>query len=401
MSAILDKPFDKAKKIAKTIFKGAPNLITAPDLNRQITQLTEQGKALDRRVGFITDLDVTVSYSNGNITVTPTCTYMEIEGVAFTPPASTPLVAPYGTVPVFMCLTATKSIVDYAGDAGRKISGAFFTDGTSKAAADHEVYSNETYVLTETPNTLNNLIGIVAKIERIGLNFSVTVNGIPRGSSLLFQGGKFKYNTSVPSKINNGMSYDEALSVVSNRIEYEDPAISEAYVTLKSDSSLPEINGAKLIHKRGRLFLDIPTINITTDGNTRHLYMYVISLSDAQTSFIIPYNKIAVPQNAYTGGTLVTSPTARTFSAYSVGAQITALLNNVNLVIYGTGVVTPVYGIFLNNGEPFIGLAITWSGQTDTWFVGENKTSAYTNMGKLGTDTLIQIPASIIEFYLK
>jgi hypothetical protein len=393
MSAILDKPFDKAKKIAKTIFKGAPNLITAPDLNRQITQLTEQGKALDRRVGFITDLDVTVSYSNGNITVTPTCTYMEIEGVAFTPPASTPLVAPYGTVPVFMCLTATKSIVDYAGDAGRKISGAFFTDGTSKAAADHEVYSNETYVLTETPNTLNNLIGIVAKIERIGLNFSVTVNGIPRGSSLLFQGGKFKYNASVPSKISNGMSYDEAFSVVSNRIDYEDPAVSEAYVTLKSGSPLPEVSGAKLIHKNGRLFLDTPAVNIVTTY-IKSYYVYGITLSDPQSSFVIPYDRLVIPQGQFNGYVLYYPPTEKTFNAYKVGPQVMAPLQNSELSIYGSGIITPIYGIFMENMEPFIGLMITLSGFT--WVLGEASAEI-----QIKANTMIQIPAGVIEFHLK
>ena len=56
MSRIIDKPFNPAQKIIRAIFKGAPNLFTTSDLNRQIEAFDYRLKQLERKVGVITDM---------------------------------------------------------------------------------------------------------------------------------------------------------------------------------------------------------------------------------------------------------------------------------------------------------------------------------------------------------
>ena len=48
MSAIIDKVYDATKRIYKSVFKGAPNLITTADLNRQMSAFQAQLENLYR-----------------------------------------------------------------------------------------------------------------------------------------------------------------------------------------------------------------------------------------------------------------------------------------------------------------------------------------------------------------
>ena len=66
MSAIIDKVYDATKRIYKSVFKGAPNLITTADLNRQMSAFQAQLENLYRFVGPITDLSFTFEQDNEN-----------------------------------------------------------------------------------------------------------------------------------------------------------------------------------------------------------------------------------------------------------------------------------------------------------------------------------------------
>lgn len=173
MSKIIEKTFDASKKIIRSIFRGSPNLLTATDLNRQITALKAQIDALEDRHEIISNLSIVAVLHNGT-TITPGSDPLEImvelgdEYLSFRATNTemmfkgcrlTPKFEPYsGTTPntgevLYICLMVDKKVITYDDDFSHEISGAKFEDGTSLSAADNEVYDNERIIITKNVPT--------------------------------------------------------------------------------------------------------------------------------------------------------------------------------------------------------------------------------------------------------
>ena len=163
MSSIVERAFDKTQKIIRAVFKGAPNLITTSDLNRQFQSMRYHMDTISDRIGVISDISLKVSVSNYTWAITPSYTYLEAKGLSFSPSAES--VSLYSKTPVFLCLTADISEVTYTDDFSHEIAGATFSDGTSAAAANQLVYKDETLVITADPSTLENLVAVISKSE--------------------------------------------------------------------------------------------------------------------------------------------------------------------------------------------------------------------------------------------
>lgn len=166
MSAIIDKVYDATKRIYKSVFKGAPNLITTADLNRQMSAFQAQLENLYRFVGPITDLSFTFEQDNEtpSFSASYTLSKMVARGCDFTNllPASGTL---SGDLPVtanerlWVLLTATQKLVTYADDPSHDIAGAKFSDGTTYPAADQIVY--ETASLVTSPDNYDSVENVV------------------------------------------------------------------------------------------------------------------------------------------------------------------------------------------------------------------------------------------------
>lgn len=166
MSAIIDKVYDATKRIYKSVFKGAPNLITTADLNRQMSAFQAQLENLYRFVGPITDLSFTFEQNNENpsFSASYTLSKMVARGCDFTNllPAIGTL---SGDLPVtanerlWVLLIATQKLVTYADDPSHDIAGAKFSDGTTYPAADQIVY--ETASLVTSPDNYDSVENVV------------------------------------------------------------------------------------------------------------------------------------------------------------------------------------------------------------------------------------------------
>ena len=163
MSNIIERAFNRAQKIKRAVFKGAPNLFTTSDLNRQFESIGYQIDTISDRIGVISDISLKVSVSDYTWTVTPSYTYLEAKGLSFSPSAES--VSLYSKTPVFLCLTADISEVTYTDDFSHEIAGATFADNTSAAAANQLVYKDETFVITADPSSLENLVAVISKSE--------------------------------------------------------------------------------------------------------------------------------------------------------------------------------------------------------------------------------------------
>lgn len=156
MSRILPKPFDPDKKIVQSEFNGSPNLLTSPDINRQISAIKYQLDQLDEKVGVISDFKVgepTFVNANGKfyIEFTPDWTYMSVKGCKFNPSKDgiRHLIPTKGGT-LYLVLVAGKKTVSFGED--DEISGAKFQDGSFYPAANQVVYENERIILVDNPD---------------------------------------------------------------------------------------------------------------------------------------------------------------------------------------------------------------------------------------------------------
>lgn len=179
MSIIIAKPFTKAQKILKAVFQGPPNLFTVPDLNRQIDIMKNQMDVTGDLVAVVSDFVPNVAITKvrqsatlfGNAIfeggyvianknsialtgVTYSGTFVEHRGVLFSitglPIQGTLTGTLTHTDKRYLTLYATKTLVTFATDPTKEISGAKFADDTAMAAANHYVYSGETIVFDAT-----------------------------------------------------------------------------------------------------------------------------------------------------------------------------------------------------------------------------------------------------------
>ena len=175
MSNIIEKAFDASKKIVRSIFKGAPNLLTATDLNRQFEALKSQIDSVEENQRVISDLsvDMYVDYtrvsSDGAFINKINVTKVIAKGCSFSPKVSSEtlsnkLAASMRGKTWYICLVAKKKVVTYEDDFSHEIAGAKFEDGTSLPAANQEVYYDEEIIVTSEKNP-DNCVLVLGKFE--------------------------------------------------------------------------------------------------------------------------------------------------------------------------------------------------------------------------------------------
>lgn len=187
MAKIIDKAYDAAKRIARTIFRGSPNLITTADLNRQIEALQAQINRLEGvtsvRISPFNDWDLAVNLSNHTLRFylepdeddeTSLDMHLFARGCDFNLGSSritTPAVSFSGSNVSYWRVIAqlgSPALVQFEDDPTHEIAGAKFQDGTSAAAADQMVYPNSVSIFLRNGGTLAENEIVLAEITLDG-----------------------------------------------------------------------------------------------------------------------------------------------------------------------------------------------------------------------------------------
>lgn len=195
MSNILTKAFDATKRIARTVFVGAPNLFTTSDVNRQVEAFKYHLDSIEKRVGVLSDLTFTSfkSYQSDlgiNIDFTDVeGTYLEAGGADFSSLlASFPnrITVRFGH-PRWLYIKASQSLVTYSDDNTHEIAGALFEDSTSLEAANQLVYSNCILENTETdPTGRADCVAVLLYFEVFDDgSYIQDINFMPKGETLI------------------------------------------------------------------------------------------------------------------------------------------------------------------------------------------------------------------------
>lgn len=236
MASIIDKAFDASKKIVRTVFRGAPNLFTTSDINRQFEAIKAQLDFLEDKVGCVntSNVDVIATISGTTLTVKVQAGgggSMEfyVRGIKHTATSFSALTkTSIGKSGVcYLVMKATTKLVEFS-DAQYDVSGAEFSDGTYQPAADHLVY--DTFSLSlESSNILPaGAIGVLAKISWDGTTTyvrpyyknGVYTNGIHLNSGLfaMTQNRIEDINTKETTEPGVNVSYDSVLSYMARTI---------------------------------------------------------------------------------------------------------------------------------------------------------------------------------------
>lgn len=175
---IIAKPFKWVNRISRAIFRGAPNLITSSDLNRQIEALKKEVFLLRQGSRVIySDLNIK-NYSLVHMSID--ASYVFAEGIMFELNLDNEQFellteADYNehemSIKKFYAeirLYAKESVVSYDSpdnDEDMQISGAVFEDGTKLPAADHVVYSEPTVKCVKLSINSDPILDVNTKFE--------------------------------------------------------------------------------------------------------------------------------------------------------------------------------------------------------------------------------------------
>lgn len=174
MSSIKDKVYNASQKIIRAVFHGAPNLFTAPDINRQLDVFDHRFGMLE---GFLpATSDMTFSVANGKAKMT--YSYLEVAGVQLYKGSSKTDVITDGFYndDHLIGLYVKRKLVTYANDgADHLISGAVFADGTSMAAADHYVISDYGFVVGTAQSGTTQWVSLPSDAEVVSVVYSFNV----------------------------------------------------------------------------------------------------------------------------------------------------------------------------------------------------------------------------------
>lgn len=174
MSSIKDKVYNASQKIMRAVFHGAPNLFTAPDINRQLDVFDHRFDMLE---GFLpATSDMTFSVMNGEAKMT--YSYLEVAGVQLYKGSSKTDVITDGFYndDHLIGLYVKRKLVTYANDgADHLISGAVFVDGTSMAAADHYVISDYGFVVGTAQSGTTQWVSLPSGAEVVSVVYSFNV----------------------------------------------------------------------------------------------------------------------------------------------------------------------------------------------------------------------------------
>lgn len=174
MSSIKDKVYNASQKIIRAVFHGAPNLFTAPDINRQLDVFDHRFGMLE---GFLpATSDMTFNVANGEAKMT--YSYLEVAGVQLYKGSSKTDVITDGFYndDHLIGLYVKRKLVTYANDgADHLISGAVFVDGTSMAAADHYVISDYGFVVGTAQSGTTQWVSLPSDAEVVSVVYSFNV----------------------------------------------------------------------------------------------------------------------------------------------------------------------------------------------------------------------------------
>lgn len=162
MSSIVERAFDKSQKIIRAVFLGAPNLVTTSDLNRQFANARNQMDTLDEKTGVVSDMAFAATHNGTTWSITPTYSYLESKGCAFSPVASA--MSLVTSSPAYICLVASTETATFSSDATHLIAGATFSDGSSKASANQLRYTGESLTVVTNPAALANLVAVLGYV---------------------------------------------------------------------------------------------------------------------------------------------------------------------------------------------------------------------------------------------
>lgn len=144
MSSIIERAFDSSKKILRAVYKGAPNLFTTSDLNRQFENIDYRLSFLEDSIGVKTDMYWEVDRQSGNLKVY--YKYLEIHGCLLHSGgdwmdetlSTTSGHTDFRSFKIWY----TTAEVTYDTDPTHLISGATFVDGSTKPSANQIVIDN-------------------------------------------------------------------------------------------------------------------------------------------------------------------------------------------------------------------------------------------------------------------
>ena len=174
MSSIKDKVYNASQKIIRAVFHGAPNLFTAPDINRQLDVFDHRFGMLE---GFLpATSDMTFSVANGKAEMT--YSYLEVAGVQLYKGSSKTdvITDDFYNDDHLIGLYVKRKLVTYANDrADHLISGAVFVDGTSMAAADHYVISDYGFVVGTAQSGTTQWVSLPSDAEVVSVVYSFNV----------------------------------------------------------------------------------------------------------------------------------------------------------------------------------------------------------------------------------
>lgn len=174
MSSIKDKVYNASQKIIRAVFHGAPNLFTAPDINRQLDVFDHRFGMLE---GFLpATSDMTFSVANGEAKMT--YSYLEVAGVQLYKGSSKTDVITDGFYndDHLIGLYVKRKLVTYANDGvDHLISGAVFVDDTSMAAADHYVISDYGFVVGTAQSGTTQWVSLPSDAEVVSVVYSFNV----------------------------------------------------------------------------------------------------------------------------------------------------------------------------------------------------------------------------------
>lgn len=259
MSKILDKPFDRENnKILRTVFRGAPNLFTSPDLNHQIEALKFQMAQVEKRTGVTSDVTLSVSKNGSILNIISSCTYMWVKGcnVATERFNTTYLLNEnaFGDGDtMYVYVRCSELEYTFETDPSHEISGAKFEDGTSLPAADKIVLQAGGYAFkTELSADEDDIL--IAKIHKSG---GVSLFTSKKEDAPIRE--ITNMDSSAVGSITKGTPYDKAFSIIENRFSNFSPTWKHF-----KTSSGADINLASYCIQNGILYICIGDISVKT-----------------------------------------------------------------------------------------------------------------------------------------
>ena len=233
MSNIKDKLFNASQKIIRAVFHGAPNLFTAPDINRQLAAFDYRFQQKERYLPVIAKMSYEVNFQ-----LEITYGYIELAGtVLYDGPVKTVTVETNVEDSWFGAgIWVKKELVTYDTDgANHLISGAVFEDGTSMSAADHYVISDWGFCYGNWTNS-----GNPYDVEWFGVPEGAEVVAVPIVSTNPDQGGRERADNFLPpglpfmAEIQKSIDKGDALAFEQSKftVDAYTPSSAPYYVNL-------------------------------------------------------------------------------------------------------------------------------------------------------------------------